>query len=605
MRYFILALMAFLLSFSTVIGQKTNQELKLAQQYYQKGEYEKATPLYKKLYETNDKNVYYYRAYLKCLVAIKDYESSEKLIKKMKKKAKSDPSITVDMGYLYRQQDQAEKAQIEFDKAIKEMGNKTSVIRSLANTFNQMEEYKYVAKTYEKGREMMGDPNAFSYELALNYKKQGDYSKMMEAYLDYIIIQPNKEQMIKNEFQGFISMEKYRDDLMRQLYSRIQKQPDELIYPELLIWLFIQEKDFASAGIQVKALDKRLNENGMRVFDLAQSALIENQFEASIDAYQYVIDKGPGTQMYERAKMAMVGAKMKRLQQSSDFTQEDVAELEGNFLSLLDEFGRNPNTTTSMRKLSNLYAFYLFDLDKAIAVLEEVIEMPAVTKQVKARSKLDLGDYYIMKGEVWEATLYYAQVDKEFKDDILGEEARFRNAKLSYYTGDFDWSQAQLNILKASTSELISNDAIDLSVFMIDNMGLDTTTEALNKFAKADLLIFQNKVVEAYSVLDSLESIFPGHALADDILFRRGQIEYKRRDYVKASEYWEKVVADFGTDILADNAIFHLAEIYETFLEQPDKAKQYYQTILVDFPSSLFTVEARKRFRRLRGDTIN
>jgi len=192
-----------------------------------------------------------------------------------------------------------------------------------------------------------------------------------------------------------------------------------------------------------------------------------------------------------------------------------------------------------------------------------------------------------MKGDIWESTLFYSQVDKEFKDDILGEEARFRNAKLSYYTGDFEWAQAQLNILKASTSELISNDAIDLGVFIIDNLGMDTIPTALNMFARADLLIFQNKAEESYIILDSIETMFTGHALADDIAFRRGTIEYKKRNYEKAAEYWEKVVAEYLTDILADNAIFNLAELYERHLNQTDKAKEYYSRILIDFPSSL------------------
>ncbi len=590
---------------ATPVFAQQNQDLKLAQQFFQRGEYEKANPLYKKLYEDNDKNNYYYRNYLKCLVALKEYDTALDLVKKQKKKMKKDPTLDVDLGYVYLQQEEAEKAKAEFNKAIGNMEPKVNSIRNLANTFNQLEAQDYVIKCYQKGREITKDPTAFSYELAIAYKKQGEYEEMISSYLDYIVVQPQKEQIIKNEFANIIKMEKYKDKLESQLYRRIQKQPNELIYPELLVWLFTQQKDFESAFIQVKALDKRMNEDGFRVFELAQSALIENQFEAAIGGYQYVIEKGPTNPMYPNAKLALVGAKMKKLQYSNNYTEEDARDLEQDFLGMLDEFGRNANTTSTMRKLSHLYAFYLYDLDKAIVLLEEIIAMPNASKQIKANSKLDLGDYYIMKDDVWEATLYYAQVDKEFKDDILGEDARFRNAKLSYYTGDFEWSQAQLNILKASTSELISNDALELSVFILDNMGLDTTTTALQKFANADLLIFQNKVDEAYGVLDQIESEFPGHALVDDILYRRGQIEYKRRNYEKAAEYWEKVFSDFATDILADNALFYLADLYENHLDQKGKAKQYYQSIMVDFPSSLFTVEARKRFRKLRGDQIN
>ena len=582
-----------------------NQDLKLAQQYFNKGEYEKATPLYKKLYETANTNSYYYKNYLKCLVAVKDFEAATKLIKKQRKKRKGDPTLLIDMGYIYKQQDQPEKANAEFDKAISQLDSKSNSIRNMANSFNQLEEPDYAIQCYLKGKELTKDPNAFSYELANSFKKAGEYNKMIEHYLNYVSVQPEKEQTVKNEFQKVIGFEKHRDALESQLYRRIQNNPEQLLYPQFLVWLFVQEKNYDDAFIQVKAIDQRLNEDGQRVFDLAHSAAIDNQYTAAIEGYKYVLSKGSSNPMYELARIAMIETKMKKLQYDTDYTDLELQELEADHLTLLEELGRNPSTTSAMTSLSNLYAFYLFDLDKAIDILEEIIAMPAAGKQVRAYSKLDLGDYYIMKDDVWEATLYYSQVDKEFKDDILGEDARFRNAKLSYYTGDFEWAQAQLNILKASTSELISNDALELSVFIMDNLGLDTSLVAMNMFARADLFIFQNNTEASYEVLDSIDNMFPGHALADDIIYRRGQIEFQKRNYEKAVEHWEKVLTDFPTDILADNALFYLADLYENYLDQKPKAKDYYQNIIVNYPGSLFIIEARKRFRKLRGDTIN
>ncbi len=589
--------------YTPVIAQQ--QDLKLAQQFFNKGEYEKATPLYKKLFDASPTNSYYYKNYLKCLVALKDFESATKLIKKQKKKRKNDPTLIIDMGYLYKQQDKIEQANSEFEKAINQLEPKSNSIRNMASSFKQLEEPDYAIACYLKGKELLKDPTAFAYDLATSHKNKGEYDKMITHYLDYLTIQPDKEQIVKNEFQKILPFEKYKDALESQLYRRIQNQPEELLFPELLIWFFIQDKNYEDAFIQVKALDRRLNEDGQRVFELAQSAAIDNQFEAAITGYKYVIEKGNTSPMYEPARIAMIGTKMKKLQYDTNYTELELQELEADHLTLLEEIGRNPSTTATMTSLSKLYAFYMYDLDKAIEILEEVIAMPAASRQDKARAKLSLGDFYIMKDDVWEATLYYSQVDKDFQDDILGEDARFRNAKLSYYTGDFEWSQAQLNILKASTSELISNDAIELSVFIMDNLGLDTSLVAMNMFAKADLLIFQNNADKAYTVLDSIENMFPGHALADDILYRRGQIEFKKRNYEKAAEHWEEVLGKFATDILADNALFYLADLYDNYLDQKPKAKEYYQNIIVNYPGSLFIIEARKRFRKLRGDTIN
>lgn len=604
MKQFFSILFIFVLGGMSLFAQ-TTQDMKLAQEYFRKGEYEKASPLFKKLYEENVGNSYYYKNYMKCLVALKEYEQAKDLVKKYGKKRKGDPSIAVDYGYIYKQMDDPEAAEKEFDKAISQLSKESNMIRRVANSFSSLEEYDYSIKVYERGRELLKEKTGFAQEMALAYKRIGNYDKMIGAYLDYLIVQPTKVQTVKNEFQKIIPIEKYKDAVESQLYQRIQSNPGELAFPQMLVWLFIQQKDYESAFVQVKALDKRLNENGTRVFELAQTASLENQFDAAISAYDYVIEKGPISGLYEPAKMALVGVKMKRLQYDKDYTEADLQSLETNYLSILQEFGRNPNSVKTMRSLGHLYAFYLHDIDKAIETMEEIVAMPAADRHLKAKSKLDLGDFYIINDNIWESTLYYSQVDKEYKEDILGEEARFRNAKLSYYTGDFEWAQSQLSILKASTSELISNDALDLSVFILDNMGLDTSAAAMDMFAKADLLIFQNRTEEAKAMMGQLEQTFPGHALADDILFRRGTIAYKQREYEKAAQYWEQVLADFSTDILADNALFNLADLYETYLNEPSKAQQYYQTIMVDFPGSLFTVEARKRFRKLRGDSIN
>jgi TolA-binding protein len=190
------------------------------------------------------------------------------------------------------------------------------------------------------------------------------------------------------------------------------------------------------------------------------------------------------------------------------------------------------------------------------------------------------------------------------KDDPLGELARYKNAQLSYYMADFEWAQAQLNILKGATTHLISNDAISLSTFIMDNMGLDTTLYPMQKYAEAELLVFQNEFDKAMSSLDSISMIYPQHTLADDIVMMRAKIELKRRDYTKAAEYFTTIRTKYGEDILADDATFMLAELYETVLDDKAKAMELYQDILVTYKSSVLVVEARKRFRILRGDEL-
>ncbi len=258
-----------------------------------------------------------------------------------------------------------------------------------------------------------------------------------------------------------------------------------------------------------------------------------------------------------------------------------------------------------MRDFANPEAKYLHNIDKAISIAQEALNIPTNEKKLTGYLKLDLGDYNLIKNEVWEATLLYSQVDKSFKEDELGEEARFKNAQLSFYMGDFPWSQAQLDILKGSTSELVANDALALSVFMTDNMGLDTTTVPMEMYSRAELLLFQNKFAAALTTLDSVTTLFPQNSLADDVLFAKGRIYLAKQDYAAAAALFEQVDENYSTDLLADDALFQLAELYENYLHDHDKAMELYKNILLKYKGSIYVVEARKRFRELRGDVVN
>ena len=224
--------------------------------------------------------------------------------------------------------------------------------------------------------------------------------------------------------------------------------------------------------------------------------------------------------------------------------------------------------------------------------------------KLKSQTKLSLGDFYLITGEVWESTLLYSQVDKDEKDSPLGEEARYRNARLSYYKGDFDWAQTQLEVLKSATSELISNDAIKLSVLIIDKLGLDTVATPMQMFARAELLMFQNKDSDAVGTFDSIMKLFPGHALIDDIEFEKAQMYVKHKEFEKAIPLLEDILKNFKTGLKADDATFLLAEINEQQLHNKEKAMELYKSIITDYSSSLLVVDARKRYRLLRGDKI-
>jgi tetratricopeptide (TPR) repeat protein len=294
---------------------------------------------------------------------------------------------------------------------------------------------------------------------------------------------------------------------------------------------------------------------------------------------------------------------MDRLEEDPAFKQEDVAKLQAAYAAFFEELPQYYATET-LRDYARLEAQFAGNPVKAIELLTKAIAEPSARRDFTGWCKLQLGDYHILIGKIWDASLYYSQVDKAFREDMLGEEARFRNGKLAYYRGDFEWAQGQLSVLKASTSELIANDALYLSVLITENIPPDSNYVPLRRFAYSDLLLFQNKDAEASAILDSISTAFPKHPLKDDILLLHAKISQKHRDYSKALGFLEQIYKEHGQDVLGDDAVFKTAEIYEKFLSQKEEAKKYYEKLILDYPGSTYVQTARVRLAELQSPAL-
>lgn len=585
---------------SAAVQQQLN-DTKLAHQFYSRGEFEKAAILYKKLFQSSQTNNHIYRNYYKCLLQLDRFTEAEQLLRERMSEKTKDARLVIDLGLLYKAQDKEDQAKQQFDKALEMVTGST--VSGIAHAFTSAEELDYSIKAYEKGMELAKGKNNFSQQLAYIYSRKGDVPNMIKYYLNHAAKVPSYVQTVKNAFVKVIDVEENMEELQTQLYERIQENPDKQVYYDLLTWTFIQLKDFEEALLQAKALDKRFKEPGYRMLELAKLASLEKDYNIAVEALEYLVEKkGTSESLVTKAKVQLLEYRKIKITEMGEYTFEDLTKLRDQYEEFLAKNGKKPETVSTMRDLSLFYAYYIHDMGKAINLMQEVVSMTSVSESIRATSKLDLGDFFLMKNEVWEATLLYSQVDKAFKDDILGEDARFRNAQLSYYNGDFVWAQAQLDVLKASTSELIANDALELSVFITDNMGLDTTMTPMKMYARGQLYLRQNKADQAFVVFDSINRFYKEHSLGDDILFTKAEHYVEVRDYQQALGLLEDIQANYKEDILADDATFLAAEIYEQYMDDKAKAMELYKSMLIEFPGSLYIVEARKRFRRLRGD---
>ncbi|MCH8903326.1 MAG: tetratricopeptide repeat protein, partial [Bacteroidetes bacterium] len=588
---------------SNLFAQQNRDQL-LADQYFEQEEYEKAAPLYKKLLDKTPGSEIIYKKYLNTLLLLSDYEKAEKMVRKQIKRFKKQLPYRVDLGYVYAEAGNPDKAKEQYNSTIQSLNQHEGDVKVLATTFAFLGEYDYAIETYLRGQKILKNENLFNFELGQLYAHKGDIPMMVATYLDVIEFDGAQLQLIRNTLQDALVKDVNYRFLQEELYKRIQKSPDNVDFLELLVWSLVQQREFEKALIHVKSIDKRKKEKGTRVLKFARFLVEEGSFKAAIIAFEYVVSSGE-RYLVRTARMELLSTRKESIVNSFGYTNEDLLRLEKDYERLIEEYGKNNNTATLLQELAQLEALYLNNSDRAIMILTDLIGFPGLDKTFKARCKLDLGDVYLFKNEPWEAMLIFSQVDKAFKDDPTGDEARYRNARLSYYTGEFEWSQTQLDILKASTSKLIANDALHLSVFITENLGLDTIKTPLHMYAQSDLLIFQHRIDEAIDKLDSIILLFPGHTLADDIAFKKAKIHISRNNYDEAIRLLKLIITDFTFDINADDALFLLADIYHHALDDPEQALQMYQKLMINYSDSTYTVEARKQFRLLRGDKFN
>lgn len=599
MRWLLLSLL--IITASLLAGQNSQ----LAQQYFRDGEYEKAAELYNELSKEKPNSNSYFDRYVTSLMKLQRYDEAEGALKKRLKKRPQEVVLHVQYGQLLEEKFDDVGAKKQYQKAIENLPADQYRTNQLANAFLRMTKYELAIATYERGTELLKGKGDFSFELGNLYRRKGDIPKMISNYLATLEKQPKRLRTVQTYLQRSLDQDGLLE-AQKQLYALIQEADTKATtYPEMLAWVFVQRKDYKSALRQARALDRRLDESGERVLRIGQMAANAKDYETAIAAYDYITDnKSQGSVLYLEAKREGLITRRRAITDGYDYTQEDLKILEAAYEEFLQEFGINPASARIAIQLAELEALFLNDLNKANDILTKVIATPGVNSKTQARAKIALADYLLMQGEVWESTLLYSQVDKKFKEDLLGHEARFRNARLSYFRGDFEWAQSQFDVLKASTSRLIANDALDLSVFIMDNLGLDTSALALQTYADAELLVFQNRFEEAFQKLDSLKENFPGHELEDDIVYLKAGIYHKLRRYDEAAAAYQFILDNYEESIRLDNSLWALAGLYETELNDLAKAQELYETLFIDYSGSILAVEARKKYRELRGDTV-
>ncbi len=603
---FILFLLISMILAAHLSAQTSSDEL-LADQYFRQGDFERAAAIYETLIDKNPTAVVY-QNYLECLFALGHFRNAERTVRNRMRENPGNVGFEVDLGWVFDRWGNKRNAQSQFEGLLNSMQANPRQVTAIAEAFQARGYTALAIETYLRGRRLMGNSHPVHLYLALLYERKGDLPAMMNEYLDLLEVRATAIEQVRGILHDAITNDPdfSRNDALRQvLLTRTQQNPNNTLYSEMLLWLSLQQKDFRIALMQARALDRRMRQDGEKVHEVAQLAASNQDYAIAAEAYQYLVDKGPMNLLYLPALTGFLDVRFRQATTSYNYSDQDLVKVENDYNAALIELGTNAQTIRLVRNLANLKAFYHGQPEAAIELLSQTLAVPGVSARIQGECRIELADILLLSWPVWDAALLYSQVDKTFRDDPLAHEAKFKNARLSFYIGEFDWAKTQLDVLKAGTSRLIANDAIKLSLRIQDNFGFDNYTMPLKMYARAEMLTFMNRFDMAGLTLDSIAQLFPGHQINDDVVFAWASIMLARGNYPAADSLLARIVEMYPLGLLAEEALFKRAELYEKVFNDTQKAISLYQKLLVAYPGSLNTVAARNRFGAIRTAIIN
>jgi outer membrane protein assembly factor BamD (BamD/ComL family) len=591
-----------------LVSAQDEKTIQIANEYLIKGDKKKALEFYRDLVKHDDNIPFVHNNYVDVLLDMALYDEAQTYLKKISKKDPENIQYPLDIGLVYVSAGNVNKADKQFKELIDQNKDNIQKIKLMAEYLSSRTLTEYAVQCFQTSRDYFKNPYLFCLELAMLYRIQGQRDKMVQEYLSYVTQNAGNIQYVKNVMQALLTKPDELESLEKLLYEKVQHQPDVEVYSDLLIWVTMQQKKFYASFIQARAYDKRYKKEGEKCMEVARVALDNEDFTDAAKIYRYVVREFAGTPNYQLAQLGLIHTREARIRNSFPVQTDSVKVLIADYKKFIKQYPENNNALDASRNEALLFANYLDQKDSAISLLNKLIANPRTSFYLKSKAKLDLGDIYLTKGESWESTLLYSQVEKTQKENPLGYEAKLKNAKLSYFKGDFMLAQEHLDILKEATTREIANDALDLSMLIKENIAFDSAGEALKEFASIELLLFQNKTEEALRRIELLKqgkgdsTSFSNQTILDDAYWLEANIRMKKGEFDKSLALLQKILNEYGNDILADDAYFLQGEIYERQLKNPSKAMEIYRDFLNKYPGSVYAAEARKRFRLLRGD---
>jgi tetratricopeptide (TPR) repeat protein len=586
-------LLTLILFFSLWANAQNEQ---LANNYFDRGDFEKALLSYEDLLKNQIGNFNYFQRIIECYQQLQQYDKAQKAIEVQLDKFKQN-QLLVELGYNFQLQKNQEKANKYYNQAIDKIKKNANEVYGIAYVFERKALVDYALLAYKTALEI--EPKmSFNFQMATLYGQQGNTDLMIDTFLHESFQNPQNLPLIQNQLSRFMTEDmgaSFNDSLKKALLVRAQKTQD-IFWNDFLSWLFIQQKEYGKAFIQQKAIYKRNPDSFANIVNLGQMAIDDNDQDSATEILNFVLENTRDLDLLIQSHSYLIEMKIDHA------TEKDYPTITAELDKLIKEFGVSPYTLSLLKLQADFNAFHLNNSEKAKAILKSAMEMPINRSQL-AEVKMELADILLFEEKFNQALIYYSQIDEDMSGDVIGQEASLKTAKTSYFKTDFEWASHQLKVLKSASSQLIANDALDLFLLISDNTVEDSLQVALKKFAHADFLLYQNKKAAALAGFQLILKDHKGEDIEPVTLLRIGKIYEKVGDFVNALANYDAIITKHKDCIYIDEALYFSAEIYNLQLKDSEKAKLLYEEMLTKHEDSIFYVDSRNKYRKLRGDT--
>ncbi len=572
-----------------------SQNEQLAQYYYDKGDFEKAKLSFEELLKTAPQNTIYFLKTIDCYQQLQQYALAEKAIKDRLDRY-NQANFLVEMGYNFQLQKNETKAKTYYEQALERVKNNPNEVYGVSNTFEKKVLLEYALKSYQIAKEKNPDFN-FNYQIALLYGQLGNTDMMISTFLNEAYTNPQTLIQIQNQMARFMSETTdltFNESLRKALVLKTQKNQD-LFWNQFLSWFYVQQKEFDKAFIQEKAIYKRNQESLSNIVNLAQLAIEEKNEETAKEILNYILENTKDPDLLIQTHSSLLDI------QIENASATDFKQISEELNKLLQEFGTTQNTLALQITKAHFETFSLKNPEAGLKTIKNALDLQLNEYQI-ADAKMELADILLYQEKFNQALLYYSQIETNLKNDVVAHEASLKAAKTSYFKTDFVWALKQLNELKSASSQLIANDALELFLLINDNTVADSTQTALKQFAKGDYLLYQKRNQEAVTQFQNILKSFKGQEIEAVTLLRLGKTYEKLGDFNAALSQYQEIINHHADGIYIDEALYFSAEVYNSQLPDVEKAKALYEKIITNHQDSIYFVEARKKYRQLRGD---